>query len=68
MEYGFIENDMGLQEGYDPTLMYSGAFDSEFIHVSLLAVFFNIFTVLHIAQFLTAIYCRVYLSFEYIDL
>jgi len=33
MEYGFIENSMGLQEGYDPTL-YSGAFDSEFIHVS----------------------------------
>jgi len=38
MEYGFIENSMGLQEGYDPTSLYSGAFDSEFIHVSQLIV------------------------------
>jgi len=29
---------MGLQEGYDPTSLYSGAFDSEFIHVSQLIV------------------------------
>jgi len=36
MDYGFIENSMGLQEGYDPTSMYNVAFGSEFIHVSLL--------------------------------
>jgi len=34
MEYGFIDNSMALQEGYDPTSMYSGAYDSEFLHVS----------------------------------
>jgi len=52
MEFGYIENSMGLQEGYDPTSMYSGAFDSEFMHVSLFSIYSNIFTILHIAHFL----------------
>jgi len=43
MDYGFIENNMGLQEGYDPTSMYSGAFDSEFIHVSLYTICLSTF-------------------------
>ena len=35
MEYGYIENSMGLQEGYDPS-MYNVGFSSEFMHVSWL--------------------------------
>jgi len=37
MEYGYIENSMGLQEGYDPS-MYNVGFNSEFIHVSWLTL------------------------------
>jgi len=43
MEYGYIENSMGLQEGYDPTSMYNVAFDSEFIHVSFLTLLLTVF-------------------------
>ena len=35
MEYDFMENNMGIQQGYDPSSMYNVGFDSEFIHVSL---------------------------------
>jgi len=42
MEYGFIENSIGLQEGYHPTSVYSSGFDSEFMHVSFLVIWLNI--------------------------